>query len=238
MTSKKPTGPKVLIYDIETDGVAADRILCIGWKWAGRGKRAELLTYDQFPKRDPWWSDKPMLEEFEKVWQEADWNVGWYSTRFDHPTINRRRVMNGLGPMANCAAVDLWSEARAVFGRRYGNRLKQWEDRLGIEGVHKTDVKPSVWIAARHGDKRALRYIYDHCRADILVTEEVYFTLKPWLREPVWRQGLVCPSCGSGHIQARGVQRSITRVYQRWQCTECGKWFRDGKCSVSMKMRS
>lgn len=237
MMTTKRDGPKVLVWDIETDGVAADRVLCIGWKWAGRGKKAGLLTYDQFPSRDPWWSDKPMLEAFEEVWMQADWHVGWFQTGFDLPTVNRRRIMNKLGPMAHVAAVDLWSEARAIFGRRYGNRLKHWEDRLGFESAHKTEVKPSVWIAARHGDEKALEYIYDHCRADILVTEAAYWEFKPWLREPVWKQGLLCPSCGSGHIQARGVQRSITRVYQRWQCAECGKWFRAARASVSMKVR-
>jgi len=237
----EPRKPRILVWDIETDGIAADRVLCIGWKWIGPKGPANLLTYDAYPTRYPWWSDKQMLADFAELFALCDWHVTWYGSRFDQPTIERRSIMNGLGPLPPKPHVDMWHTARQKFGYRFGNRLQQWQDRLGLRD-DKTPVKPSVWIAARHGDEKALQYIYEHCRKDVLVTEAVYREFKPWLKEPAL--ALVtgdeggCPSCGSRHIVRKGFKVADTRVFQQWRCADCGKWFRSAKAVGGSRWRT
>lgn len=228
--SKMPNG---LLWDIETDGIQADRILCIGHKFT-HDKHPALLTYDQFRGRKPWWSDKAMLQKFSSIFNSCDYHVTWYGSRFDLPVVNGRLVQHDLPPLQPKPHIDLWKVAREKLGhRRQGHRLQAWQDRLGLRD-DKTPVKPSVWIKARHGDKAALKYIYDHCNQDVKVLEGVFQRFLPWV-ENIPAAGLfsgeknVCPNCGSKHIVREGYKVALTRIFQQWSCRNCGRWFRSAK---------
>lgn len=228
-----PHEPKVLAWDIETDGLQADRVLCIGWKWIGQPE-TQLFTYDGFGKNTPWWSDKKMLIEFARVFEQCDMHVTWFGSGFDLPVTEGRRIMNGLLPLPSKPHIDLWRVARNKLGtRRQGHRLAAWQDRLGLMD-EKTNVRASIWIKARHGDQAALKYIYEHCRKDVDVLEGVFEKMRPWVENiPAWglftREEGVCPSCGSEHIRRKGFKVALTRVYQQWLCLDCGRWWRGVK---------
>lgn len=225
-----PHEPRILAWDIETDGIQADRVLCIGWKIVGQPQE-QLFTYDGFGRNAPWWSDKKLLTEFAEVFEQCDMHVTWYGSRFDQPVVEGRMIQVGLGPLPPKPHIDLWKLARTKLGhRRQGHRLQAWQDRLGLR-EDKTPVKPSVWIAARHGDKSALQYIYDHCRQDVKVLEEVFLKMRPWVEnQPAWGlftgEAGVCPSCGSWDVHRKGFKVALTRVYQQWKCNSCGRWWR------------
>jgi hypothetical protein len=99
-----------------------------------------------------------------------------------------------------------------------------------------------MWIAARHGDRQALRYVYDHCRQDVKVLEGVYKQFKPWVIEPALSlftgDADACPSCGSGHVQRRGFVAAQTRLYQQWRCMDCHHSWRETKAAVTSRWRS
>lgn len=157
-----------------------------------------------------------------------------HNSRFDQPVVEGRLIQHGLRPLPPKPHIDLWKLARTKLGhRRQGHRLQAWQDRLGLR-VDKTPVKASVWIAARHGDKNALQYIYDHCRQDVRVLEEVYTRMRPWVEnQPAWglftHEDGVCPSCGSEDVYREGFKVALTRVYQQWSCKACGRWWRGTK---------
>jgi uncharacterized protein YprB with RNaseH-like and TPR domain len=224
--------PKVLLWDIETDGINADRILCVGYKWYGQ-KRVHLLRAEDYP-RVGLWDDKGLTAAFAKVFSSADYHVTWYGARFDLPVVNARCIANRIKPLPPIAHVDLWKTARYCFKTGGGNRLAKWQDFLGLPD-EKTPVRPSVWIKARYGHGPSLQYIYDHCRADVLVLEGVFEQLKPWVKD-VPNMGLFtedrvgCINCGSFNLHKRGWHVSITRKYQRLQCQDCGKWQRSSHC--------
>lgn len=218
--------PKILLWDIETDGINADRVLCIGYKWHDK-KKVHLLRAEDYP-REGLWCDKGVIGAFAKVFAEADFHVTWYGGRFDLPVINARMIANGLKPLPPVAHVDLWRTARYQFRTGGGNRLGKWQDFLGIPD-EKTPVNPSMWIKGRYGHGPSLKYIYDHCIADVYVLEGVYDRLKPWVKD-IPQQGLFtgdtvgCISCGSYNLQNRGFHVTRTRKYRRLQCQDCGKW--------------
>lgn len=240
-TLPEPHEPKVLLWDIETDGIQADRVLCIGYKWLDE-KQPKLLTFDGYENRHPWWSDKQMLREFAGLFEECDMHVTWYGSRFDQPVVEGRLIQHGLHPLPPKPHIDLWKLARTKLGhRRQGHRLQAWQDRLGLRD-DKTPVKPSVWIAARHGDEKALQYIYQHCEQDVKVLEGVFKRMRPWMENyPAWglftQEKDVCPSCGSHVIERRGFKVALTRMYQQFHCCSCGRWWRGVKAVATTLTR-
>lgn len=224
--------PKILLWDIETDGINADRILCIGYKWHGQ-RKVQLLRADDYP-REGLWDDKGLIKAFVAVFKSADYHVTWYGARFDLPVVYARMIANGLKPLPAIPHVDLWKTAFYNFKTGGGNRLAKWQDFLGIP-MEKTAVKPSVWIKARYGHAPSLNYIYDHCRKDVDVLEKVFIHLRPWVNSEPARHLMVptatfaCISCGSTHLQSQGYRIAKTRRYRRYQCQNCGKWQAEGK---------
>lgn len=225
-------GPLILLWDIETDGINADRILCIGYKWHG-DKKPKLLRAADY-SREGLWDDKGLIEAFAEVFCAADWHVTWYGARFDLPVLYGRMIANRLPPLPPIPHVDLWKTARYQFRTGGGNRLAKWQDFLGLP-AEKTPIRPSVWIKARYGHEPSLRYIYDHCMKDVDVLEGVFNRLRPWTNmEPARHLSVqtphnACISCGSTHLQYRGYRIAKTRRYRQMQCQACGKWQAESK---------
>jgi transposase-like protein len=66
-------------------------------------------------------------------------------------------------------------------------------------------------------------------KQDVVLLAKVFNKLRPYVANHFNRElygGTGCPRCGSNKIQSRGVQRAITRTYQRFQCQSCSGWFR------------
>ena len=65
------------------------------------------------------------------------------------------------------------------------------------------------------------------------LTTEGYKELRPWSKGHPNLSGndLACPTCASTNVQARGQQKTLTMAYRRYQCQECGAWFRDVKAA-------
>jgi len=221
--------PRVLLWDIETDGLQADRIVCIGYKFLGE-REVHMLKATDYP-RDGLWCDKGLIDAFVKVFEECDYHVTWYGSRFDEPVLKTRMIAHEMLPLMPKPHVDLWKAVRYRF-RLYSNRLQAWQDHLGLR-EDKTPVKPSVWIKARYGDAKALEYIYEHCHFDVLVLEKAFKRVRPWIdTEPA--RGLItgdhhgCPTCGHKKVQRRGYKVANTRAFQQFRCMnpKCGRWFR------------
>lgn len=233
----KQKEPRILLWDIETDGINADRILCIGHKLAGPHKTRLFKAADY--EREGLWDDKGLMKDFSNTFAECDWHATWYGARFDLPVVNARIIAAGLPPLPPKPHVDLWKTARYVFRTGGGNRLAKWQDFLGLP-EEKTPVKPSVWIKARYGHEPSLRYIYEHCTKDVSVLEGVFTKLRPWVTEEPARGLIVhadrgtCISCGSPHLIRKGYRVSRTRRYVQFQCKSCGKWQAEKKSDRSV----
>lgn len=223
--------PKILIFDIETTNLTAAYgfMLCIGWKWLGEAA-VHVKSVMDFPvhfKRDCT-DDRPLIQFATDLLRSADMLFGWYSTRFDQPFINTRAIKHGIDVVPrDIPHVDGWKVARYGMAFR-SNGLKGVSEFLGLS--HKTRLDCDSWIRAAAGDRKAISYVIDHCRADIVDTTVAYQRLRPLMTQHpnialIANKPDACPRCGkTGTLTKAGVKIAQTRSSQRYQCQDCGSW--------------
>ncbi len=91
----------------------------------------------------------------------------------------------------------------------------------------KTPVEGRIWKRAAVGHRPSLKYIVTHCKADVLVLEELYLYLRPLMRTHFRLSDDLghCRFCNSKKIQSRG--KAITKakgLQRRVQCMKCAGW--------------
>ena len=224
-------GPKCLFFDIESTNLNAPfgTILCIGYKWLGDPK-VHVPTILEFSKNGML-DDKGLVEHFAKIWEWSDYACGHYAQRFDLPMIQSKLIKHGLPPLGPKHLIDTWRVARDNL-KMHSNRLAAIAEYLEVKHS-KSPINFGDWLKAAHGDKKALKYIVEHCRLDVLVLEEVFQKLRPLIKNEPSRQLFVedereaCICCGSKNLQHRGYAVTKTRKYPRLQCQDCGKWMKE-----------
>ena len=239
MTKKAPAKkkPRILFWDIEATNLSAPfgTILCIGYKWLGE-KTVLVPTIMDFSKGTRL-SDKGLVEHFAGVYNSADYTVGHYASRYDKPMISSKLVKYGLPPLRPIPMIDTWWVARREL-KMHSNRLQAIAEYLDTK-TSKTPITFDDWLQAAAGDKEAIKQVVRHCKADVLVLEEVFIKLRPLMKEEPARGLLVdvgggtCISCGSAHLHRRGWKVAKSRRFRQLQCQDCGKWQADGKADKS-----
>jgi uncharacterized protein YprB with RNaseH-like and TPR domain len=235
---------KLLIYDIEASGLVADfgTTLAIGYQWYGRQSVhvPSIADYNGVCEhcdriKDPT-NDKKLLQAIYPVFLEADAVVTWYGKGYDERFLNSRLIYHQLPVLPPIPHIDGWLTAFKRM-KLHSNRLAAVQEFLELPDA-KTPVKGPQWNRAKAGDRRAMRYVVDHCKSDVVVLREAYERLRPLIKEHPSRaladdRPWVCPTCGGDKLQKRGEQITRTRVYQRFQCKACGAWLRSSKSSRS-----
>lgn len=232
---------KILIFDIEcyTHDFSADKgyLLCIGYKWLGE-KGVGMIEPKDFEKfrKDPT-NDREMCAEFMKLVREADVVVGWNSKSFDWRFLQTRILKWRLGYLPPVPHCDL------LLTSRSNTKMRRTLDNTGkFFGLKNQKIALDIhqWMAAGRGDAKALRGIIDHCKADVLMTEEAYRIFAPLSRvhpNVAYIDGKPkgCPRCGAeGFLQKRGRRVAVLqqegriqalRHYRiRYHCQNCGHW--------------
>lgn len=223
--------PKIVLFDLETTNLSASfgYVLCMGWKTLGQ-KKVHIIKIDGFDlfESDPT-NDREVVLAARDVLTDADGWVGWYSSKFDEPYLNSRLVYHSLDPLPHMgmAHMDAWKIAKYRM-RLNSNRLASVAAFLGLE--EKTPVAGPQWIRAMAGQPSALKYVYDHCRQDIVVLEQAYEKIKVLSTSHI-NMALpehkleACPICGEvGGLQKRGWNYAKVSRKQRFQCQSCGAW--------------
>lgn len=222
-------GGQVITFDIETSSLGADMgfLICAGWRVLGQ-KKVHCPTIDQFPrfKQDPT-DDRDLVQYVGSQLQNADILVGHYSSRFDFPFIQARLIYHRLPPLPPIPHVDTWRLARYKMALQ-SNGLDNVGRFLEAKG-QKTPLNKSTWRRAQAGHRPSIRYIRQHCIADVKITEEAYTRLKvlstnhPNLNLTDDRPS-ACPICTGGPLQRRGWNIARTSKKPRYQCVSCGGW--------------
>lgn len=222
---------KILVWDIETAmSLKADIgwVLCIGYKWLGE-KEAHVIRIDDTPefKKDRT-NDKAVLKKFFEQLTKADMWVTWNGKRFDTRFLNGRHLLQGLPPLPNTHHWDGLLVSREAFAFT-SNRLANIQEQVGCEDT-KSALSKRMWQLAIAGDKKALDYVADHCKRDVLVTESVYLKLRSvGTKSPnqciLTENPDACPRCGTaGKLIKNGTRAAAKKRHTRYQCTACGGW--------------
>jgi DNA polymerase elongation subunit (family B) len=241
--------PRVLYFDIETSlqlvavfqlahndwidpsSLVTERyIICASWMWEG-DKTVHAVSVLDDPERyakDPG-DDYHVVKTLHEVLSEADVIIGHNSDNFDKKYIDTRCLYHDLPALPPIASIDTYKVAKAKFMLN-SNKL----DYIGklLKVGRKKPTTSGLWMKVLKGDKAAIKEMVSYNKQDVILLKDVFKKLVPYIPNYISRElfgGTGCPRCGSKKFHSRGVQRAITRVYQRFQCQSCMGWFRNLK---------
>ena len=198
-------------------------VMCYAAKWLDDKK----MMFDSVKKS----GEKKMLEGIHKLLDEADAVIHYNGKRFDIPSLNKEFLLHGMFPPAPFKEIDLLTVAKGRF-RFVSNKLDYVAQRLGL-GSKTSHEGHELWVKCMNGDKDAWKRMEAYNIQDVVLLERLYDKLLPWIKnhpnQNLFNESVVCPTCGSHHLQKRGTAISTAGVYQRYQCKSCGSWSQGNK---------
>lgn len=203
------------------------RTICFAYKWLGED---EVYFHAEWDRGGA----KRMIQKAHRVLDECTHLIGFNSKAFDVKHLRTEMIIHGLQPPSPHKDIDLMVQAKRNFAF-LSNRMSEIAKVLDQQGKESTGGA-GLWRTLREGKGEELREARERMasynRRDVLLTEELYSLMVPWLSGVnllPYREGAApaCPACESPNIHYRGFARTLTRSYRRFQCAACGKWGRD-----------
>lgn len=170
-----------------------------------------------------------MLAKAHELMSEADAIVTWNGESFDIPILNKELWLAGYAPPAPSKQIDLLRVVKRRF-RFVSNKLQYVATVKGLEGKLQ-HAGHEMWVKCMSGDAKAWRMMEKYNKQDVVITEQLYDELKPWIGPGLNAQlfvddEAVCPGCVSLDLRREGFVILSTGRYQRYQCRACGLWSR------------
>lgn len=244
--NQKDKGPRVLLLDIETFPnvsytwgkydqnvirfIQQSCIATFSAKWLGEKKLISKSLPEYKGYHAGSYDDKELVSDLWKLLDEADIVIAHHGDAFDLKVTQARFIFHDFAPPSPYKTVDT-KKVLSDIARFNSNKLDDIAQLLGLGKKIKTDF--DLWEGCINGDKKSWGQMIAYNEQDVLILEKVYLKLLPWIKNhpnmSLWTGGS-CPKCGSYDIQRRGIQRTITRTYQRFQCNNCHGWGRFVRC--------
>ena len=238
---------KRLFFDIETSYVYAPvwrtgeqyigfnnlkgevKIICISYKWQYEDT-VHTLTWNE--NQD----DKDMIRKFIKILGSADEIIGHNHERFDLRQLRTRAIQQGVLMYPKYRTFDTLKKARKYFSFM-SNKL----DYLGqvLEVGRKLDHEGfALWKGVVEGEtktkrKEYLKKMVDYCEQDVILLEDVFNVLMPYVDHNVnhavlkfgyegrWR----CPECSSSNVKLSHTDTTPMGYVKRHMRCECKKTY-------------
>ncbi len=237
------TQPKVIVYDIESNfnigkffdltperispsNIIQERyIICVAYKEFGKkGTKVISVLDDKDRFQDNPNDDFYVVTEIHKVLSEADAIIHHYGDNFDIKMLNSRFIYHGLPPLPPIIQIDTYKIARRHF-KFNSNKLDYLGNYFGVGG--KISTSGDLWHRCLAGEESAIKEMMRYNKQDVDLLEQVYIKLAPYapakLNLSLFDRG-ACPLCGEYSLEKRGTRRTVTTVWQRYQCSACGHW--------------
>jgi DNA polymerase elongation subunit (family B) len=241
IVSSKKISAKVLLFDIETapmevyvwglkynnyispENVIKDySVLCWSAKWLFESNVMwQRVTGQEAIVRD----DKSILEKMWHLLDEADIVIVQNGKKFDIPKLNTRFLKAGFPPPMYYQVID----TKEIMSKNFGfssNKLDYVNQFLGIDG--KTEMVFDDWIQCVRGSEKHLQKMVDYNKDDVLIMEELYLKLRPWIPSHANlgiysdTDALCCPNCESKELNWTGAYVTPLGMYEAFRCFECG----------------
>ena len=206
-------------------------VICFAAKWLGDRK---IHFYSDHHD-----GHAAMVQAAHDLLSEADVVMHYNGKRFDIPHLHREFLEAGLTPPEPFEQIDLLTVVRSNF-KFMSNKLANISVRLGLEGKVSHEGF-GLWTGCMAGDEKAWRTMRRYNRQDVVLLEELYELLRPWVKNHPnmnLHDGKGCPFCGSDNLQKRGVRRTSVSAFQRFQCLDCGGYSRTTKRTESTTRRT
>lgn len=205
-------------------------------KWEDEDRvMSGVLTPEEALAQD----DTRLVLELSELLRQADRTCAHNGDRFDIPKTNNRLLLNGLPPLPPRQTIDTLLLARKSF-RLASNKLDYLAEILGFGNKISTDFE--LWRRCYQGDHDALREMVRYNRKDVVLLQQVYEELRPYVRglprlvDGDGRRGKFCPSCGSAEVERDGWYRTNASTFPRYRCTACQRYSRTRKTYVPKKL--
>jgi hypothetical protein len=140
--------------------------------------------------------------------------------------MNTRFIFHQLQPTSSYQIIDTLDACKRNF-RFISNKLDYVTRYLGLQG--KTEHEGfEMWVKCIKGDEEALKQMEEYNRNDVVILEDLYMLLRPWIK-PHPNMGLfvdgeveVCPTCGSSNVEQNGYYATPMNKYKEFHCISCG----------------
>ncbi len=258
-TLPKPSGPKVLIFDIETapieayvwglwndvrstDFIASDWYT-MSWsaKWLGEDETFTRSLPDYIGYSADQSDDKALLQDLWELLDSCEVVVAHNGKKFDRRKVNARFLINNMPPPSPYKVVDTLLEARKNF-MFTSNKLGDLGVYLGL-GTKEATGGFDLWKRCIAKDPEAWQTMRDYNTRDITLLEDVYLALLPYMTshpnvgvyqaesEPT------CSKCGSLDVVESGTATTSVSCFMQYKCTACGGFSRGRKNLLSKSKR-
>lgn len=241
-----PSTAKILIFDIETlymvgafwrpwkTDIHPNQVFkptcLLSWsaKWLNNNEvMSDILTPKEAVKRD----ERRVATSLWKLFDEADIVIAHNGKAFDIKRMNTVFITNGLLPPSPYQVIDTKYIAKKEFGFDY-NSLEWLAIALKLP-VKKQNTSFSWWIECEKGNKEYLDKMVKYNQYDVLVLEEVYCALRPFIKSHpnmnLFTEKDVCSACGSENIKKKGSYKTSVNSYNTMVCGDCGAYSRQAK---------
>lgn len=244
------TGPKVLIYDIETAPIVAHvwglwennvglnqidsdwHVLSWSAKWLGAPDN-EVMYMDQRNMKNIE-DDSKLLKQIWELLDTCDVVITQNGKKFDQKKLNARFILNGMQPTSTYRHIDTAQLAKRHFAFT-SNKLAYLSDKLCTTYKKLTNHGQfpghELWVQCLKGNLAAWQEMEKYNKYDVLSLEELYGRLAPWdasINFNVYTddETTTC-SCGSTSFRKNGFAYSNSAKYQKFTCKGCGKEHKD-----------
>ena len=246
---------KILLLDIETiplhvyvwglykQRIPYDNVIkewCVlGWsaKWLFE---AEVFNDILTPKEVEDRNDSRILEGMWKLLDEATVIIAHNGNSFDLRKLNVRFALNDMLPPSPYISIDTLKASKKVFAAT-SYALDYLVQEFCGESKLKTGF--SLWKKCDNGDKEALKKMNEYNIHDVLILEDFYLKIRPWIRSHP-NMGLyntdefendICPTCGSTELIECGEYQTQVSLFTAYRCESCGALGRGRKSIVTKK---
>ena len=228
--------PKILILDIESrphlvyawglfkQFIHTDQIveqggmMCFAAKWLGKD---EVVFASENGGR------KEMVGRVHSLLSEADVVVTYNGDRYDLKRLNNEFYELGLNPPRPYKSIDLFKQNKSKFD--FPSRKLDYLAKVSNVGQKADTGGFRLWLDCMAGDAEAWATMEAYNRQDILLTEELYVRMRPWLTN-IPHLGMFtgevfsCPHCGGTDLTWSGYTNAFVQTYHLYECNSCGAW--------------
>lgn len=169
--------------------------------------------------------DRSIIKGIWNLMDEADIIVAHYGNVFDIRRLNTRFLVNGLNPPSPFQIVDTVKTTKKTFAissykMEYLNGLFKLQPKI--------ETNFSLWERCTKGDIKALKEMEKYNRHDVTALEELYLTLRPWIKSHPNAALYMdeckesCPNCGNSKLTWSGHYYTPAGRYAAFRCKSCG----------------
>lgn len=246
---------KILVFDIETAPIIAytwsrfpkmigDQMIkqdsyVINWaaKWLFNDNiLSDVVTPQESLKQD----DSRIIKSMWKLLDEAEIVITHNGDKFDIKRLNGRFIKYGLNLPSPYQSIDTYKSARRKLNLT-SLKLNFIAEYLGI--ASKLNTSFDLWVGCMNGDEKSLEYMDKYCKQDVLVLEEVYLHLRPFIQPHppisfnIGSDISTCPTCASDNLKKEGTYNTTVNQYDSYRCNDCGSLSRSRQSSLKTSDR-